>query len=64
VLHLLPCCFQNPAKVAALQPVLDHEAALLDDVYVAALYGGGTLPDSLRDGSDDATSGGLFENNL
>lgn len=55
-------CQQNPAKVAALQPVLEHESALLDDVYVAALYGGTTLPDSLLDGAHDVTAGGLFEN--
>jgi hypothetical protein len=53
---------QDPAKIAALQPVLEHEAALLDDVYVAALYGGTTLPDSLLDGGNDKNTGGLFEN--
>jgi hypothetical protein len=62
----MPCTcglwLQNPGKVAVLQPVLEHEAALLDEMYVAALYGGTTLPDSLRDGSNDATKGGLFEN--
>jgi hypothetical protein len=55
-------CLQDPTKIAALQPVLEHESALLDDIYSAALYGGATLPDSLADGSNDKSTGGLFEN--
>jgi hypothetical protein len=53
---------QDPAKIAALQPVLEHESGLLDDIYIAALYGGATLPDSLADGSNDKSTGGLFVN--
>jgi hypothetical protein len=55
---------QTAAERAAAQPLLAAEAALMEAVFAAHLYGGPTLPDSVRDGARDDFTGALFRDQV